>query len=170
MTTVGDTVVTLDAATGALAVLGGGTASVPEDAVLQQAGPASDAVLVASRGSLMSVDLTSGEVSVVAEGINGQPAEPVRLGACQYAAWSGGLGHVAVRCGDDEATVSDLGGKGRTLSLRVNRGEIVLNDGTTGTVWDVEDLRAPEDRQLERLHRLDQGRGGGQGEPGAERR
>ncbi len=141
VTTVGDTVVTLDSATGALAVLGGGTASVPEDAVLQQAGPASDAVLVASRGSLMSVDLTSGEASVLAEGLNGQPAEPVRLGACQYAAWSGGLGHVAVRCGDDEATVSDLGGKGRTLSLRVNRGEIVLNDGTTGTVWDVEDLQ-----------------------------
>ncbi len=36
--------------------------------------------------------------------------------------------------------MSDLGGKGRTLSLRVNRGEIVLNDGTTGSVWDVEDL------------------------------
>lgn len=141
VTTVGDTVVTLDHATGALAVLGGGTASVPEDSVLQQAGPASDAVLVASRGSLMSVDLASGEVSVVAEGVNGQPAEPVRLGACQYAAWSGGLGTFAVRCGDDEATVSGLGGKGRNLALRVNRGEIVLNDGTTGTVWDVDDLQ-----------------------------
>ncbi|WP_159081367.1 fibronectin type III domain-containing protein [Nocardioides sediminis] len=140
VTTVGETVVTLDAGTGTLAVLGGPTATVPEDSVLQQAGPSADAVLVASRGSLMSVDLGSGRVTVVTEGVNGQATEPVRLGACEYAAWSGGLGTVAVRCGDDEPTVSTLGGKGRDLAFRVNRGEIVLNDGTTGSVWDVEDL------------------------------
>ena len=88
----------------------------------------------------MSVDLGTGEVTAVTEGVNGRPVEPVRLGACEYAAWSGGLGTVAVRCGDDEPTVSTLGGKGRSLAFRVNRGEIVLNDGTTGSVWDVEDL------------------------------
>lgn len=140
VTTVGDTVVTLDPDAGEVAVLGGASASVPEDSVLQQPGPGSDAVLVASRGSLMSVDLGTGEVAVVTEGVNGKPVEPVRLGACEYAAWSGGLGAVAVRCGDDEPTVSTLGGKGRSLAFRVNRGEIVLNDGTTGSVWDVEDL------------------------------
>ena len=140
VTTVGGTVVTLDAATGALTVLGGGSASVPEDSVLQQPGPDADTVLVASRGSLMSVDLATGGTTVVTEGVDGRPAEPVRLGACQYAAWSGGQGTVAVRCGDDEPTVSGLGGKGRDLAFRVNRGEIVLNDAITGSVWDVEDL------------------------------
>ncbi|KRF35221.1 Ig-like domain-containing protein [Nocardioides sp. Soil805] len=140
VTTVGDTVVTLDADHGVLAVLGGATASVPEGSVLQQPGPDADTVLVADRGSLTSVDLTSGDTTVVAEGVNGQPAEPVRLGACQYAAWSGGAGTVAVRCGDDEPTITTLGGKGRSLAFRVNRGQIVLNDGTTGTVWEVDDL------------------------------
>ena len=142
MTTVGDTVVTLDPGTGVLSVLeeGGGTATVPEGSVLQQPGPAADAVLVADGGSLMSVDLRSGDTTVVTEGVNGRPVAPVRLGACQYAAWSGGLGTVAVRCGDDEPTRSTLGGKGRDLAFRVNRGQIVLNDGTTGSVWDVDDL------------------------------
>ena len=142
VTTVGDTVVTLEPGTGTLDVLGGATATVPEDSVLQQPGPDADAVLVADRGSLMSVDLTSGETTVVAEGADGRPVEPVRLGACQYAAWSGGLGAYAVRCGEDDATVAGLGGKSRDLALRVNRGEIVLNDGNTGSVWDLDDLEA----------------------------
>ena len=65
----------------------------------------------------------------------------MRLGACQYAAWSGGLGAVAVRCGDDERDrAPSLGGKASDLAFRVNRGEIVLNDGTSGSVWDVDDL------------------------------
>lgn len=143
VTTVGERVVTFDAATGGLAVIGGGSATLPEDSVLQQPGPDADAVLVATRGSLLSVDLASGASSVVTDGLNGRPAEPVRLGACVYGAWSGGLGAVAVQCGDGAADVGRLGGRASNLSFRQNRGEIVLNDSTSGSVWDVQ-LEKPQ--------------------------
>ena len=137
VTTVGETVVTLDSTTGALTVIDGPTSTVPADSVLQQAGPDADSVLVANDGSLLSVDLETGVSSVVGEG-SGTAIEPVRLGACSYAAWSGGLGEVSVQCGADEANNDTLGGKASSLSFRVNRGQIVLNDDTSGTVWDLD--------------------------------
>ena len=143
VTTVGDRVVTFDAASGTLAVVGGGTATLPEDSVLQQPGPDADAVLVATRGGLLSVDLASGAGSVITDNLDGRPAQPVRLGACVYGAWSGGLGTVAVRCGDGPPTVDRLGGSASNLVFRLNRGEIVLNDSTSGAVWDVQ-LEKPQ--------------------------
>lgn len=143
VTAVGETVVTLDATTGELAVIDGTTATVPVDSVLQQAGPDADSVLVATSDSLLSIDLESGATSVVGEG-RGTAIEPVRLGACSYAAWSGGLGEVSVQCGADEASSETLGGKASNLSFRVNRGQIVLNDDKSGTVWDL-DSEVPEE-------------------------
>lgn len=143
VTAVGETAVTLDATTGALSVVGGGSASVPTDSVLQQPGPASDAVLVATPGSLLSVDLDSGATSIVDEGRSGTPTEPVRLGACSYAAWSGGLGAVSVQCGAAAPETSGLGGDASNLAFRVNREQIVLNDNSSGAVWDL-DEQTPE--------------------------
>jgi hypothetical protein len=143
VTAVGEKVVTLDEATGELAVIGGGSATVPADSVLQQPGPDAESVLVATPDSLLSVDLESGATGVVDEG-SGRPTEPVRLGACSYAAWSGGLGALTVQCGGDEAQSSSLGGKASDLAFRVNRGQIVLNDNSSGTVWDL-DERAPQE-------------------------
>lgn len=143
VTAVGETVVTLDGATGQLAVLDGPTETVPVGSVLQQAGPAADSVLVATADSLLSIDLESGAASVVGEG-SGRPIEPVRLGACSYAAWSGGLGELSIQCGTDDPKPSTLGGKASNLSFRVNRGQIVLNDDSSGTVWDL-DAQAPEE-------------------------
>lgn len=141
VTAVGERVVTLDSRSGRLAVVGGRTATVPEMSVLQQAGPAADAVLVGAPDGLLAVDLDSGEVSVVAEA-TGTPVEPVRLGSCVYGAWSGGMGVLATRCGDSPAEVEPLGGQATDLAFRVNRGEIVLNDALTGALWDV-DLQTP---------------------------
>src|SRR5690606_17187478 len=118
---------------GQLAVLGGASADVPEGSVLQQPGPEASAVLVATPSSLLSVDLGSGEQTEVAPA-GGSPVEPVRLGACVYGAWSGGSGAVAQQCGSDPARVNALGGKAINLVFRVNRGEIVLNDATSGRV------------------------------------
>ena len=146
VTIVGERVVTFDAATGQLAVIGAGGATLPTDAVLQQSGPQAASVLVATRGTLVDVDLATGTRSVVVEGSNGTPAEPVRLGACSYGAWSGGLGEVATRCGDDEARTETLGGEASNLTFRVNRGEIVLNDATSGAVWDID---APEPEKID---------------------
>ncbi|UUZ57859.1 Ig-like domain-containing protein [Nocardioides sp. B-3] len=143
LTAVGETVVTLDGASGELAVLDGATTTVPEGSVLQQAGPDATSVLVTTPDSLRSVDLESGDTSVVGEG-SGRAIESVRLGACSYAARSGGLGELIVQCGADGAQHSTLGGKASNLSFRVNRGQIVLNDDSSGTVWDPDD-RAPEE-------------------------
>jgi hypothetical protein len=137
VTTVGERVVTLDADAGALRVADGAAAAVPAGSVLQQAGPGYDAVLVGAPDALLSVDLDSGEVSALAEK-SGTPVQPVRLGACVYGAWSGGIGAVAVQCGSQQVNVDDLGGDATSLAFRVNRGEIVLNDATSGTVWDVQ--------------------------------
>lgn len=138
VTTVGDRVVTLDADAGVLAVVGGATVSVPPDSVLQQSGPAYDAVLVGAPDGLLSIDLESGEDTYVSD-LSGNAAEPVRLGACVFGAWSGGLGAVAVQCGSQEVNEKDLTGNATSLAFRVNRGEIVLNDANSGTVWDVQD-------------------------------
>ncbi|KRE96989.1 hypothetical protein ASG76_18355 [Nocardioides sp. Soil774] len=137
VTMVGDRVVTLDADTGVLSVVGGATTSVPPGSELQQAGPAYDAVLVGAPDALLSIDLDSGESTTVSD-LSGTPVAPVRLGACVFGAWSGGLGAVAVKCGSEEVTENTLKGSATNLAFRVNRGEIVLNDAASGRVWDVE--------------------------------
>ena len=83
---------------------------------------------------------------------SGTPVEPVRLGACVFGAWSGGLGAVAAQCGSQPVTENSLGGDASSLAFRVNRGEIVLNDALTGTVWDVEQDKPDQDRQLGGVH------------------
>lgn len=137
VTTVGDRVVTLDAEAGTLSVISGATVSVPAGSRLQQAGPSYDAVLVGAPEGLLSIDLETGDQTVVSDQ-SGVPVEPVRLGACVFGAWSGGLGAVAVQCGAQEVNEDPLKGDATNLAFRVNRGEIVLNDATSGTVWDVE--------------------------------
>lgn len=138
VTTVGERVVTLDAASGALAVVGGATATVEPGSVLQQPGPAADAVLVTTPDELLSIDLDSGSPTVVASS-SGTPVAPVRLGACVFGAWSGGLGSVATRCGSSgEVEPQSLEGDATSLAFRVNRGEIVLNDALSGAIWDVD--------------------------------
>ena len=140
VTTVGERVVTLDETAGVVRALGGAAASVPPGSVLQQAGPAADSVLVVTPDELLAVDLDSGEATTIATATStGDPVEPVRLGPCTYGAWSGGQGNVSVQCGSQDASVSELGGNATNLAFRVNRGEIVLNDATSGAVWDVDD-------------------------------
>ncbi len=140
ITTVGERIVTLDPDAGVLRVIGGASASVPPRSVLQQAGPGYDAVLVGAPDALLSVDLDSGTVSTIASR-SGSPVEPVRLGACVYGAWSGGVGAVAVQCGSQALKDDELGGDATSLAFRVNRGEIVLNDASSGTVWDIDQDR-----------------------------
>ncbi len=138
VTTVGDRVVTLDADAGVLHVVDGTTVSVTPGSRLQQPGPAHDAVLVGATDGLLSVDLESGDVTTISDRSGTSAVEPVRLGACVFGAWSGGLGAVAVQCGSQEVVEDDLGGNATSLAFRVNRGEIVLNDANSGTVWDVQ--------------------------------
>jgi len=141
LTTVGETPVVLDTATGALSVIGGAEAAVPAHSVLQQPGPASDEVLVASTQGLLAVNLASGSIATLADGVDGDPANPVRLGACRYGAWAGGTGAVVTDCGDGEAEVLALDAQTTDLVFRTNRGQIVLNDRASGHVWDIDSDR-----------------------------
>ena len=138
LTTVGAVPVVLDSASGRLAVIGGAEAEVPKGSVLQQPGPSASSVLVGARDGLLSVDLATGEVTTVAGDVAGEPAEPVRLGDCQYGAWAGGTGAVVTSCGGDEGTPQALDAQTSDLVFRVNRGQIVLNDRASGHVWDVD--------------------------------
>jgi hypothetical protein len=138
VTAVGDRAVVLDVESGSLQVVGGPDADLPSGSRLQAPGPDAPAVLVGTPDGLVAVDLATGEETEVVGGVSGKPAEPVRLGACSYGAWSGGFGAVATACEGAEPLVSDLGTETTDLVFRVNRGEILLNDRSTGAVWDIE--------------------------------
>ena len=138
LTTVGAVPVVLDSASGRLAVVGGAEAEVPKGSVLQQPGPSASSVLVGARDALLAVDLASGEVTTLAGDVGGEPVEPVRLGDCQYGAWSGGTGAVVTSCGGVEAAPQALDAQTSDLVFRVNRGQIVLNDRASGNVWDID--------------------------------
>lgn len=139
ITAVGETAVVLDRESGTLSVPGSSVSTqVDPAAVLQQPGPAADAVLVAEGTRLLSVDLTSGTAATVLDVAGGTPAAPVRLGPCVFGAWAGGAGEVVTACGQDDPRLVTLGEATRELVFRVNRGEIVLNDLMTGGVWDID--------------------------------
>jgi hypothetical protein len=138
LTSVGETPVVLDPATGALRVVGGGAAQLPPGSVLQQPGPAGTSVLVDTPTSLVQVDLGSGRSTTLADRVSGRPAQPVRLGSCAYGAWSGGTGFVATRCAGGDPMVAGLRTQTTDLVFRVNRGQVVLNDRGDGAVWDVD--------------------------------
>ncbi len=138
LTAVGERLVSLDAASGQLQIVDGPAVEVPENSVLQQPGAAAEEVLIASADSLLSVDLEDGTISTVQDGLVGQPIAPVHLGACNYGAWGGGAGAVVVQCGDDAAKMNALNDEANNLEFRVNRAQIVLQDSTTGAVWDVD--------------------------------
>ena len=84
-------------ATGALAVIGGGSPTVP--AGRRPAAARARRRLRAGRHPrrlLQRRPRDRRRRRVVDEGAAGRPTEPVRLGACSYAAWSGGRGTVTV--------------------------------------------------------------------------
>ncbi|MEJ7794896.1 MAG: Ig-like domain-containing protein [Nocardioides sp.] len=144
VTTVGETPVVLDQQAGRVWAVPGGEAAQPErsdvpvEGVLQQPGPSDDTALLATPDSLLTVPLAGGEPTVLADGFGGRPAAPVRLGACQYGAWSGGGGTVVTACDGAEPRVIGLGTPTSDLVFRVNRDQVLLNDRTTGAVWNID--------------------------------
>ncbi|MDF9717698.1 fibronectin type III domain-containing protein [Nocardioides sp. ChNu-153] len=110
------------------------------DAVLQQPGPDASGVLVATGSGLREVPLgPEGSTTLLVEGASGAPTEPVRLGACRYGAWSGPDASVATRCdGGAGGDVVPLATAASDLVFRTNRGQVVLNDRSSGAVWDVD--------------------------------
>ena len=113
--------------------------SCPAGSALQQAGPETDDVLVGTPDGLIAVNLEDGKLTTIADGVAGRPTAPVRLGACQYGAWSGGEGAVTSHpCDAEAAHTANLNAATSDLVFRVNRGEILLNDRATGAVWNID--------------------------------
>jgi hypothetical protein len=109
------------------------------DFVLQQVGPASSSVLVASNHRLYSISLRGGKVTTLVRSENGMPAAPVRLDTCVQSAWGGSPGEYVRSCDGAAQYRSPLPGV-RTLGdpvFRVNNNDIMLNDQSDGAAWDL---------------------------------
>ncbi|GAA3807655.1 Ig-like domain-containing protein [Cellulomonas soli] len=146
LTTVGDEPVVL---TGSTVRTLRGTVTLPEDGlVLQQPGPQSDRVLVASRTALYEVPLDGSDPVVHATAGSGQPAAPVQVGTCAHAAWASGHGSYLRLCEGSDPVELDLQDMQSTdaLTFRVNRSMVLLNDTRQGRLWMPQqdtDLRVP---------------------------
>ncbi|MFC3897724.1 Ig-like domain-containing protein [Lentzea rhizosphaerae] len=149
VTAVGGEAVVLDAATGTLFLPGGRTAQAGKEAVLQQAGPATTAVVLATKSELKSFDLDGDGTTTLHEGSDGAPAAPARLGECVHGAWAGASGGYFRSCDGKKASAGNL--KDATALVqpvfRTNRKAIVLNDVATGAVWDLSTQRKVDDWQ-----------------------
>jgi hypothetical protein len=135
---VGDTPVVLDRPTRRI-IVGDKAFALPDGttgAVLQQSGPASTGVLVATDRALLRVDLSDGSISTFDAGASGTAAAPVWLAGCAYAAWSGATATYLSWCGSVPG-VREIPGLSDTseLKFRVNRDVVVLNDLTGGYTW-----------------------------------
>lgn len=142
VTTVGEQAVVLDTAAGRIHLPGGGTASVEgAGARLQQAGAASDSVLIATPSALIEQPLSGGAaVSIAATG-DGTPAAPVFVGSCAYSAWSGSSWFVrdCADDGNDDSRAIEGLTDDAAVEFRVNRSIVVLNELAQGNVYLVND-------------------------------
>ena len=144
ITAVGDKPVVLERSTGSLHLPEGKTVTLGAAGLaLQQPGPEADSVLVASRNELISVPLDGGKVTKTPSAKEdpapeGVAAQPVRLGKCVYAAWSGS-GQFVRSCsglfGGTDTIHDDKLASSSAPIFRVNRDAIVLNDLESGSVW-----------------------------------
>ncbi len=139
LTTVGGSAVLLDVTAGQLVLPDGRTVSVEADAAtrLQQPGPAAESVLVANTKGLVRVKLATGEVVPVFAETQGAPAAPVRLGGCDFGAWSG-AGRVVRFCDGGQVEPRQVAGGLDRPTFRVNRDQLLLNDQTDGTTYDLD--------------------------------
>ncbi|MDK1328424.1 Ig-like domain-containing protein [Arthrobacter sp. zg-Y1143] len=136
---VGNKPVVLNPETGTLLLPDGETLDLPDgkNAKLQQSGPASNVVAVATSQALVLQPLDGGDADIAKVDSGGSAAAPVRLGDCVYAAWAGSGTHVR-DCGNDaDDTREDIPGLSPSSELvfRVNRDVVVLNDVNGGSVW-----------------------------------
>jgi hypothetical protein len=135
---VGDDPVVLDSASGTLVLPGGRTVALNvEDARLQQSGPESSFVAVATPAQLIQQPLDGSDATITDLGRRGIPAAPVQQDSCVHAAWAAS-GVYLRDCADDgddaRQDIPGLGGESR-LVFRVNRDVVVLNDINAGDVW-----------------------------------
>ncbi|MCW2494320.1 Ig-like domain-containing protein, partial [Jatrophihabitans sp.] len=149
LTAVGTRPVILDAKAGSVVLPGGQNTTITANAesALQQPSPSGDAVIVATPTQLLSVPLDGAKPSSLYDGGGGKPASPTWLGACVYAAWPGTPGVYVHSCGGGVATPGKLESEQELVDpvFRVNRDTILLNDLSTGAVYDLDTLQQVDD-------------------------
>ncbi|MGV8876597.1 MAG: Ig-like domain-containing protein [Rhodoglobus sp.] len=135
----------LDSATQRLYLSGrsvdlGGLIGQGSGTVLQLPSVDGDAVLVAYSNGVLSVPLSGGAVVGLATGQTGRAAAPLRIGECEFAAWTSGENWR--RCPSDAGSgvMLQLDQMPRTaqLSYSVNGTRAVLNDRQSGKTWAVQ--------------------------------
>ena len=139
ITAVGSTPVVLDAASGVVTTPGGFRTEIDQaaDAVLQQASAESAAVAISTPTALLQVPLDGGDpIEEKADG-TGTPAAPVQLRGCTYGAWAVSATFIRDCTGDSLDVKESIPGAENSASLtfRVNRDVIVLNDIIGGAAW-----------------------------------
>ena len=136
VTSVGDTLVALSGTTVRTTSVSVDLGAYGTGLVLQQGGPSSTSVLVASTTGLLEVALGSGAVDEERSGGTGTPAAPVRLAGCGYAAWASPSDNYLQAC-PVGLSVADLEGLSAQddLVFRVNRDVLLLNSVTEGRLW-----------------------------------
>ncbi|WP_337002584.1 MULTISPECIES: Ig-like domain-containing protein [unclassified Microbacterium] len=139
ITAVGRTPVVLDAAGGVVTTPGGFRTEVADaaDAVLQQASAATDAVAIATPSALVRVPLDGSDPEQTSAGSAGTAAAPVWLRGCTYGAWAGSATFIRDCPGDGNDVNAPIDGAedSTSLTFRVNRDVIILNDAIGGAAW-----------------------------------
>ncbi|MFT4265178.1 MAG: Ig-like domain-containing protein [Nocardioides sp.] len=152
VTAVGTTPVVLDKTSGQILVPGHDPIDLHETDIahmhLQQPSAEADDVVVATNTEVYRVPLDGGDpISLrntlhLATAIAGEPAPPVVVGGCVYAAWADPTPDAANYLRDCPGEGSDdaqaLEGEvqaGAVLRFRVNRKVVVLNDTASGDSW-----------------------------------
>ena len=111
------------------------------DFELQQPSAASDVVVIATNQALYSVNLGSGALTTLRNGLSGTPSAPVQVAGCVHAAWADGTAGTYVRtCGTPPPAAGkpesfSTGDSSPQLVFRVNNGAVVLNDVANGDVF-----------------------------------
>lgn len=142
ITAVGDRLVFLEP-DGAVFGVDGDVAEVPGTTfVLQAPGPDAGRVLVASDEGLFAIGVGSSDVQQLSDQ-TGQPAQPVRVGACAYGAWTAEVSTWFRDCPgrkplDDRKIPGATEGE---LRFRVNQSNVALNQTGSGGVWTEHDGR-----------------------------
>jgi hypothetical protein len=118
----------------------GGVIEPGDQPVLQQASGSADAVLVATSSGLLSVPLDGGTPSWLVQNQFGTAVPPAIVGACTFAAWTGG--NAWRQCpGRPDGTLLVLSGlenSGQRVSFAVNGERVVLSDPVSGNSWAVQ--------------------------------
>lgn len=136
---VGSKPVLLDPNTGTLFLPDGKNAHLDNarNAKLQQSGPESSFVAIATPNGLVKQPLDGSAASTVQVGGTGTTTAPVQQDGCVHAAWSGINKYVrdCLNAADSKKVDVPSASAQSSFVFRVNRNVVVLNDVNSGNVW-----------------------------------